>query len=186
MSKNLEIEAKALINKKDYEKLVSLCNEKSYLQINHYIDDKDLSLSKKIGIRIREKNNRYELTVKFDKGEGKLEVNQDISQDEFTNYKNRNIFPNGEVKNELEEKGIETNKLFIFAKLITERTDIKYKNTLISIDKNTYGLKLDYEIECEANSLSEAKDVLEEFLNKNKILYKENHVSKLKRVIDNL
>ena len=64
MSTNLEIEVKALINEKDYLLLIKNFQKQTYVQINFYIDlDKD-KLNKHLGLRIRYKNDEYELTLK--------------------------------------------------------------------------------------------------------------------------
>ena len=184
MSTNIEIEAKALINKEGYELLTK--DLEKYKQINYYIDYSDLSLSKTFGLRIRFKNNKYELTLKTDLEEGKLETNQIISEEVFLNFKEKGLFPNGEVKNHLLLLGVNVNELKIFTTLLTYRSDVRINESLISIDKNEYNNIADYEVECESSSMIEAMNVLREYLNKNKVPFSWNKVTKLERAIKSL
>ena len=85
MSDIVEIEAKALISKEDYEKLVSLFKEnRSYVQINYYIDTKDSDVRKKgLSLRVRFKDMKFEMTVKVPRTEGHIEKNVYITDEEF-------------------------------------------------------------------------------------------------------
>lgn len=57
MSNAIEIEAKALVKKNEYEKIVSLFKDyPSYNQTNYYIDDaKNILRKEGIALRVREK-----------------------------------------------------------------------------------------------------------------------------------
>lgn len=189
MSTNLEIEFKADLSKEDYESLISNFDKsKIYRQINYYIDDDNLSIrGKKCGLRIREKDGNFELTLKVPEIVGKTEINQQISNKIYENFAKHNVFPSGEIKEYLEQKlSVKTTTIHILGELITDRLDIKYKTSLISIDKSTYNSKTDYEIECEDSSLESAKTNLLEFLKKYHINYKESHGTKLRRFIESL
>ncbi len=181
MSTNLEIEVKALINEKDYLLLIKNFQKQTYVQINFYIDlDKD-KLNKHLGLRIRYKNDEYELTLKEDYLDGRLETNQIISSITFNAFKEKHIFPQGEVKSRLQSLNIDVAKLKIIGQLKTTRTDIKYNSSLISIDKNEYNNLIDYEVEVEDSSLKKAKEKIATFLKDNDIEFKENKISKLER-----
>lgn len=186
MSKNIEIEAKAMLKEEDYLTLVSKNNLSFYTQDNYYIDDKDISHATLFGLRVRVKDNKYELTLKTNLKEGKLETNQYIDEQQFLNIKNKNILPDGDVKNMLVKLNIDLSSLKIFGMLRTYRSDITYKTSLISIDKNEFNGKVDYEIEAEDTSIKTAQENLVEFLNKNMVHYLENHVTKLARLIRSL
>lgn len=189
MSTNVEIESKSMLTKDEYEKLLSnFDTAKIYKQINYYIDSKDLILStKKYGLRVRIKNDEFELTLKVPLEEGKLEINQQISNNSFENLKNNNDFPNGEIKKFLEQKlNIDSTLLFILGNLTTYRLDLPFKSSLISIDKSKYNSVIDYEIECEDASLKIAKQNLKDFLSRFDIEYKKSPASKLKRFLKTL
>ena len=187
MSRNIEIEAKSLIDEKSYRKLIKGKESEIYTQINYYIDTKSFDVhERKMGLRVREKDGAFELTLKLKKDEGKLEINQDIAPNEFYEFKHLHHFPNGEVKETLIELGIDIDSLYIFTVLTTKRLDISYKGCLISIDESSFNGIIDHEVECESDSMENAKSVLIEFLNKNEVPYQENFVSKLKRARDSL
>lgn len=185
MSTNLEIEYKRDLVKEEYEKLISNFDaSKIYKQTNYYLDDKNHSISKsKCGLRIRKINDEIELTLKVDKKEGKLEINQQIPNISIKSF----IFPDGEVKQYLETKlGIKIKNIYPLGKLITNRLDIEFKSSLISIDKSEYNGITDYEIECEDNSMEIASCNLNEFLDKYQIKSQSSTGSKLKRFLKTL
>ena len=189
MSTNLEIEVKSKLTKEDYEKLLArFSNAKIYCQNNYYIDNKSLQICKSdCGLRIREKDSKFELPLKVPAKEGKIEINRQISNILFEKLAKSHLFPNGEVKDYLETKlGIKTNELSILGELKTERLDIAYLGALISIDKSYYNNVIDYEIEIEDKSLIEASKHLQQFLLENSIEYKKSPDTKLKRFIDTL
>ncbi len=185
MSTNIEIEAKALINESAYELLTKDLDK--YVQVNYYIDSNDFSVSKlHLGLRIRLASNKYELTVKVDLPEGRKEINQNIDKSEFENFVNLNKFPEGEVKDELLVHHIDIKSLKIFATLKCTRSDLRYKTSLISIDKSEYNKLTDYEVEAEDCSIKQAKEILETFLKEKGVQFTWNTVTKLKRVKDSL
>ena len=138
-------------------------------------------------MRVRVKDNGYiELTIKDKQKEGKLEINQELSEKEFKEFQEGKI-PSGEVLDYLTSHiDIDINELKCYALLSTVRLDIKYKKSLISIDKSAYNGVTDYEVEAESNSMEQAKKDLFEFLDKEKISYTENHISKLRRARESL
>ena len=189
MSTNLEIEFKSkLLEEEYYSLLLKYSNQKSYSQTNYYIDDKNRSIiSKKCGLRIREKNGCFELTLKVPSNDGKIEINQQISNEIFKNLLNCNVFPIGEVKDFLTNNlKVKTDNLYVLGKLVTLRLDLNYKTSLISIDKSSYNSKIDYEIECEDTSITSAQNNLLDFLKENKIAYKQSSGNKLDRFLKTL
>ena len=112
-----------------------------------------------------------------------MSISEMINEQQFLDMKNKNLFPIGEVNSYLQNKNISTNDLYIFANAKTERIDIHYHTSLISIDKTTVLDHIDYEIECENTNIKKAKDDIISFLDQFSIKYKENKTSKLKRVL---
>lgn len=187
MSQNLEIEAKSMLDESNYLKLIKGNEKNCYIQINYYIDTMHFDVhEKKLGLRIRLKDGAYELTLKIRQSEGKLEINQSITEFDFLTFKESNILPNGEVKDALLKQKINIEKLRIFTELKTTRLDVNYKTSLISIDKSEFNGITDYEIECEDKSMEIAEANLIEYLNKNEVPFNENFVSKLRRARDSL
>ncbi len=161
--------------------MVNKYQEKRYVQINFYIDNQLRKFDDKLGLRIRYKDSQYELTLKEDYQDGKLEINQLISLDDFTSFSKENIFPEGEVKERLIQLNIDVSNLKIVGQLKTTRMDIRYKSSLISVDKSEYNGIIDYEVECEDSSKKAANKNIAQFLLLNDIKFKENKVSKLER-----
>ena len=189
MSTNLEIESKAILTKEEYDRLVSnFDHSKIYRQSNYYIDSKELIIRKKdCGLRVREKDGGFELTLKVPAKEGKIEINQQIHNISFNNLCKNGIFPNGEVSKYLKEKlGIEVSSLYVLGELITDRIDVDFKGSLISIDKSMYNSITDYEVECEDDSMKKAIRHLKEFLTQFDIKYKKSPGGKLKRFLETL
>ena len=159
-----------------------------YKQINYYIDSDNRDIvTKKCGLRIRTIADENELTLKVPSGDGKLEINQQISNKSLKSFLSDNVFPNGEVKDYIATKlRIDSTALKCLGELVTYRFDIKKENYLISIDKSQYHSITDYEVECEADSMDIAISKLKEFLSEFKIEYKKSPKSKLRRFLDTL
>lgn len=185
MSTNIEIEAKSLVNEKDYLKFIKhfKINEKDYyLQTNYYIDDSKFSLiNYGISLRIRKKKTSYEMTLKTPLSEGLLEKNQLLDLKEFNDFKKDKVFPEGDIKRFLTMLGFDLNSLYIITDLTTKRADINYENGLLSLDENTYNGKKDFEIEFEYNSKSGAIKVMTDLFKKLNVTFKENKISKVRR-----
>ena len=136
MSNNIEIEGKILVTETEFESLLKYfkrTDEDKIVQINHYIDSQDQQL-RKLGfaLRIREKINRYVLTLKTPLSEGLLEKDQDISKEVYKSFKYENKFPDGSIKNFLLMLGLNVDSLSIVTSLKTERYDIDYNGTGIN------------------------------------------------------
>ncbi len=184
MSNAIEIEAKVLLRKQDYEKLVSLFpNEKGYTQTNYYIDSEERALAKEgIALRVREKNEAFEMTLKTPLSEGLLEKNCPLSKEEFESlYKGS--FPAKDIARFLTMLDIDVSTLKILTSLTTYRIDVHYENGLLSIDKNDYSGKTDYEIELEYNHLDGAQKVLKNLLDQNGIPCEFNKATKVHRAM---
>lgn len=187
MSRNLEIEVKGLLSKEEYEKIIhGFPNENPYVQINYYIDTKDFEIkSNKCGLRIRFKDDKYELTLKITQEEGKLEINQDLTKKDYELFGNCGVFPSGEVKDYIEQiLHVDISKLFIFTSMETTRLDVPFEGSLISIDKSICLGEIDYEIECESISLEKAQNDIEKFLKIYNLKYIKFASSKLKRAME--
>lgn len=191
MATNIEIEAKALISQKDYDKVNKFFHTERFCkakQTNYYIDTEDLSL-KKLGIvlRIREKGDFY-LNLKAPLAEGLLEKNAKINWKDYEDFRDKGIFPDSSIKNFLIMLGIKLQELKIITSLVTERIEIENfeDKGKFAIDKNKYNNLIDYELELEANSLKKASDGLQEICERVGIEYHENKLSKESRAISSL
>lgn len=185
-STNIEIEAKVLLSKENYDKLVKGLKfpEERTKQTNYYFDSNDQIL-KKYGmiLRIRETDKKFVFTMKAPLSEGLLEKNQNLSDRQAEDLIDHNIFPEGDIKNFLDILQIDSGKLHVLATLTTARRHIEYKNTKVDISQNTYGNHVDYELECDSDSSFRSKDTIKEICGNYGIRYSLNKVSKEERAI---
>ena len=187
MSNNIEIEAKVILSRQDYKKVFDTLKTKitdTHTQTNFYIDSQDRVLKKNdIALRIREYNRTYVLTCKTPLSEGLLEKNQELSEKVALEMINLNRFPSGGIQDFLELLDIDVSNLEVLASLTTRRNELSIDSSKISLDENTYGNKVDYEIEVEDSAMKLAEDRIEEILKPLGITYSLNKVSKQMRSI---
>ncbi len=185
MSNAIEIEAKALVGKEEYDKLIRLFPScPRYLQTNYYIDTDNRDLSKSgIALRIREKAGMLELTLKTPLSQGKLEKSVPITFNEFAALRDFGQFPKNDLRRFLIMLDFDIEKLKILTSLSTERLDVDHEGGKISIDRNSYSGQIDYEVEFEYNNLAGAEKILEEFLKERDIPYRPSKASKVSRAM---
>jgi uncharacterized protein YjbK len=168
MSETIEIEFKNLLTKVEYENLLKTFNVKEkdiVMQSNHYFDTPEFTL-KNLGsaLRIREKKNNLELTLKQPAAVGLLETTQHLSVNEFQAAIQQQIFPKGIVQERLEQLKIAFNKIVYFGSLTTKRAEFPYKVGLLVLDHSFYLKKEDYEIEYEVEDFQTGQLVFQELL----------------------
>ncbi len=186
MSNAIEIEARALVSKADYDKLTSLYRGfGAYTQTNYYIDDDKGTLRKEgIGLRIREKNGLYEMTLKTPLSQGLLEKNCVWTKGMFDAFQRGGPFPEGDIKRFLTMLDIDTSALRIKTALTTKRIDVPYEGGKLSIDENHYSGLTDYEIELEYNNEQDAEAKLKDLLERNGIAFALSKKTKVTRAFD--
>ena len=185
MSNAIEIEAKVLIRAEDYKKLLKrFGGYRKYKQTNYYLDN-DQSLLRKegLGLRIREKNGTFEMTLKTPLSQGLLEKNAVMKTEEFNAFAGQGIFPENDLKRFLTMLDIDVTTLRIKTALTTERIDIPYQGGKLSIDKNEYSDLIDYEVELEYNNEKDAENLLKELLESEGIPFEINHKTKVARAL---
>ena len=127
MATNIEIEAKVLITKEEYLRVIKFYKKENGTRIdqtNYYIDTDDLFLKKfGIGLRIREKG-YFTLNLKAPMAEGLLEKKESITKEQYEDFKNNGVFPTGDIKNFLLMLDVDVTKLKIQTSLFTERIEI--------------------------------------------------------------
>lgn len=170
MQSNIEIEAKVLLSKEQYEQLLKYLHLERYKkieQINHYVDTEDRLLKKNdIALRIRE-NKDFVLTLKTPLSEGLLEKNQSITWREYSELDDQGVFPQGDIKNFLEICGFNTRDLKVLASLKTSRIELELDEGVLCLDENVYGPQnsvVDYELEVEATSMEKAEETATKIL----------------------
>ena len=185
MSNAIEIEAKVLLSKDDYQKLVKhFPHAPRYVQTNHYIDSDDRVLLKDgIALRIREKKGLYELTLKTPLSQGLLEKNVAITIDDLVDLRDEDKFPQGDIARFLTMLDIDISQLKILTSMTTERIDIQYEGGLLSLDRSTYSGQTDYEVEFEFNNMNDAERILKNLLDELEIPCQFSRVSKIHRAM---
>jgi uncharacterized protein YjbK len=190
MATNIEIEAKVLINEKAYKIVKEHFKnqiQKEYIQTNYYIDNDNLELrAHGASLRIRELEEEYELTLKTPIAEGLLEKTESISKEQYEAMQQKNEFPKTKIQSFLVMLGYTVESFKILACLTTDRTDVKLNEYVFSVDKNTYGKKIDYELEREANNALQAQNDIESICKECGIDFVANKVSKQARALNEL
>ena len=185
MEENLEIEFKILINKNTYHQIINDYKiDCSYQQTNYYLMHPKLS-ELKYSLRIREKNNQYELTLKQPQTKGNLETNLIIDKDIKDKIINHELI-NNEVFDILKQYHLDSTMFKTDCFLTTLRKEIKTDNGLICIDYNQYNNYEDYELEYEVNDYLSGKQAFLDFISQYNLSYHSNCLSKINRLIKSL
>lgn len=182
---HLEIEFKILIDKDTYLKIISDYNSnKSYKQTNYYLFHPKLK-EKKYALRIREKDNNYELTLKIPDELGLKEINLIIDNDIKDKIFNKEDIDN-EIFNILKKDKIYLKDMNLDYSLTTIRHDIYLDEGVLSLDENYYLDCIDYELEFEVNDYNLGLNRFYELIKPYNLDYKVNCKSKIKRLLDKI
>ncbi|UDI78705.1 CYTH domain-containing protein [Staphylococcus taiwanensis] len=155
MATNNEIEFKQLLDASTYTKVKSTFfeNAEPFTQTNYYIDTPDFKLrDHHSALRIRVKNDTYELTLKVPAKVGLMEYNHMVNiVPEINALIPMSILPT-DIKNIMSDYDVSEHELKILGALTTERLETNYQDELLVLDKSTYFDKMDYELEFEVNA----------------------------------
>ncbi|MGX6442235.1 CYTH domain-containing protein [Neobacillus sp. K501] len=168
MSEMIEIEFKNMLTISEYERFLQIFKiapEQIFTQENHYFDTADFTLKKfKSALRIRQKADDYELTLKQPANVGLLETTQILTLDEYITALQNGPLPKGIVSNRITELGIPIDQVEYFGSLTTNRVEFLYKNGLLVLDHSFYLNKDDYELEYEVENYQLGKQIFLELL----------------------
>ena len=190
MEKNLETESKVLLNSEDYNIIYDYFNlekAKPIKQVNYYFDTIKFSLKDNgYNMRVRHvlNDDSYTLTVKIPYKESHIEINQEITYDEFVDFVEKCKIPEGYIKEKVDEFNKEP--VILLTKLITTRYEFEYEQGLIALDYNEYNNLFDYELEYEGKSMDYCKSVISRLLNRLNIEFEFSKESKRKRAIQSI
>lgn len=167
MEREIEIEFKNLLTKAEFLKLkrhFQLLEQDFIKQVNFYFDTNSFDLKNNdSALRVRQKNGRYELTLKQPAEIGLFETNETITEQNFLHIKKTGQLPEGKVKYYFDKLKL-NSELIYFGQLTTFRAETNYRDGLIAIDKSNYLNKTDYELEYEVTDVKLGKQHFEKLL----------------------
>lgn len=184
MSEHIEIEYKILLTKDIYEQIKKDYQSKinqQYTQTNYYLYHPLLN-QKKYMLRIREKNDTFELTLKRPYQNHRLEKNIMITKEEKEKIINQQETSN-EIFDLLLQEGIQPKEVENKYSLTTHRIDIYLEDGILSLDKNEYLNHIDYELEFEVNKQDNSLAHFFQIIQPYHLFYTQNCTSKAKRAL---
>lgn len=166
MKKHDEIEFKTMLTEKEYEELLTIYSPPSYTQKNIYLDTRtEFFRLRKIGCRIRIKEDYYEFTLKEPKTEDITEeTNWPLAKDDVIEFQRTGVF----TPEWLDLPG----ELISIGEIETTRSELPFRSGQLMIDRSTYSGVVDYELEFEAHDYTQGKIDFEEFLALHKFPYR--------------
>lgn len=190
---NMEYEARVMITENQYS-LVKDFYLKTNLEchqlvnINYYYDDDKLTITNNSHVlRLRAiDDSKYELTLKIKGENGDVEINKPLTSFEIRDIQNQINVSDEDIIKQLKSINVDLANLKLIAKLKTERIEVVLINSLLVIDKNYYNDKIDFNLEVESISKSDAVALLKEICEQFDIEYKKDYISKSRRAIYNL
>ncbi|WP_044600422.1 CYTH domain-containing protein [Candidatus Stoquefichus massiliensis] len=181
----IEIEYKILITEDIFYQILSDYHEQikhDYIQINDYFTH-PLLQQKKYMLRIRTKNNQYEMTLKRPLHNHRLETNIILTPQQKEDFYNMRSLHN-EITDILRQENIPIQELQQQFSLTTHRYDIPLLEGMLSLDMNTYLNQVDYELEFEVFNEQEGYQKFLDIIKPYQLHYTTNCDSKIKRVLD--
>lgn len=164
---NIEIEFKTAISKEKYLELLELfeLEDNVFKQTNYYFDTTNLDLNSDYTVlRIRQKGNRYKLTLKKQAEESAFEnhiiLTKEQADDMILNgFNTKDFFSTLDYKVDFKSS------------LDNYRASAPYEEGVVFLDKCEYDDITDFEIEYEVNEYNEGKKLFEQLLDKHNIQF---------------
>lgn len=153
MTKELEIEFKNMLDKKEYEKLAAhykLSPSDVKTQTNYYFDTNTFQLkSLTSALRIRKKHDGYECTLKTPAAHGNFETTDALTTEQAEAIITGRSFHAPEVRAALKELSVSPENLVMIGELTTHRMELETNEGLLVLDHSEYAGIEDFEIEFE-------------------------------------
>lgn len=175
MAQEIEIEFKNLLTIDEYNHLLASLPfpKQSQTQVNYYFETAHFGLREKFSaLRIREKNDQYQLTLKEPHPDGLLETHDSLTEQEAFSWIEGNIITKVHTNKQLTNLNISSDQLLYYGSLTTNRREIYDGDICIVLDESTYNGQTDYELELEASHYEAGKQYFDTLLNKHKITIK--------------
>lgn len=167
---NNEIEFKQLLSQSQYQSIYNkyFPEMQPFSQTNYYIDTEQFDLrSHKSALRIRIKDDYYEMTLKVPAEVGLMEYNFETH---VIPELNKELVANDlplEITEQLNKMNVDVNQLVILGALTTSRLEKEVQGNLLVLDKSDYlnyqDYELEYEVEDYDDGLIQFKMILEAF-----------------------
>ncbi|MGF2615369.1 CYTH domain-containing protein [Rossellomorea vietnamensis] len=168
MPEELEIEFKNMLTQGEFNNIkeyFSFNDQDFALQKNHYFDTPANDLrEKQCALRIREKNGKFELTLKQPAQEGLLETNQAVTEEDCRTMLAEGSLPPGEVESALNKLGAAAKTFHHLGTLSTNRAESRYKDGLMVLDHSFYLNNEDFELEYEVKDRESGQEKFLDFL----------------------
>ncbi|EHJ08583.1 CYTH domain-containing protein [Staphylococcus simiae] len=153
MAINHEIEFKQILTQQLYSQIKQqlFSNAHLFKQVNYYIDTPDFKLkSHRSALRIRLKDQCYEMTLKVPASIGLTEYNHEVTIEPKLDKEIKvDDLPTDIYRMVTETFGINNDSLLILGALTTYRMEVDYDGDLLVLDKSEYLGTTDYELEFE-------------------------------------
>lgn len=163
MTRHIEIEFKNMVTETEFLALIehfSIEKEAFILQKNYYFETPAFALrTLRAALRIREKQDQFELTLKEEKSFGQLETTQPLLEQDAYHIIRTEKLPAGPVLSRLHELRVDAGEIQYAGILETLRAEIPYKGGLLVLDRSSYFQKVDFEVEYEVEDPIEGKNV---------------------------
>ncbi|MEC5423592.1 CYTH domain-containing protein [Virgibacillus sp. C22-A2] len=188
MAQEIEIEYKNLLKETEFHSLLAHLPfpQQGKTQINYYFETENFSLKKSgCALRIREKNNAYQLTLKEPHQHGLLETHDNLTKEEASQWIQGSKIEKEHTGRQLKDFGINVEDLIYFGSLTTVRRELNYKDVLLVLDYSTYNGQADFELELEAPSVETGLSEFD-YLLKTYAIPKRKTPNKIKRFFNTL
>lgn len=173
MVKELEIEYKNMLEQLEYEKLLSFFQRTegdAQKQTNHYFDTPGFELKNQCcALRIREKGDSFECTLKIPAPEGNFEITDVLSAVEAQQIMNGLSFPAPEVQQALRDLAVVPADLVHIGTLATHRIEFPFESGLLVLDRSEYLDITDFEVEFEVTDAAVGQLQFMDFLKQQQI-----------------
>lgn len=174
MTKQIEIEFKNILTKKQYDDLLKAFQinvEQIHRQANHYFDTTDFQLKQLMsGLRIRQKKQHFECTLKEKSAEHThIETTDIITEQQANEMLQGEQWHAPAVHKRLVDLNINTENLQLFGSLVTDRVEFTYKGGLLVFDHSLYLQQEDYEVEYETDDATTGYAIFQQFLQEHHI-----------------
>ncbi|MEK6267996.1 MAG: CYTH domain-containing protein [Planococcus sp. (in: firmicutes)] len=173
MTKELEIEFKNMLTLKEYSRLLedfADFHNGPVTQHNHYFDTADFQLKKQLSaLRIRNKNERFECTLKIPAPVGHYEITDQLTGEQAQRMLALTRFDAPEVKDALQTLDVSPAQLNHIGTLTTHRVEFDFLGGLLVIDHSEYNGQEDYELEFEVSNEEVGSHKFSNFLKEQEI-----------------